>query len=29
MVAGDFDSTVRGEVYEIVLEQKTCAEVAT
>jgi heme-degrading monooxygenase HmoA len=29
LVAGDFDSAVRGEVYEIVLEQKTCAEVAT
>jgi heme-degrading monooxygenase HmoA len=29
LVAGDFDSAVRGEVYEIVLEHKTSAEVAT
>jgi heme-degrading monooxygenase HmoA len=29
LVAGDFDSAVRGEVYEVVLEQKTSTEVAT
>jgi heme-degrading monooxygenase HmoA len=29
LVAGDFDSAVRGEVYEIVLAQKTSTEVAT